>query len=203
MTFHKLSPEEVIEAVKKSLEFDRRKGIIRLWGRRYALAPLALLVAFQMALEKIMGSGAKAPLYLAGESLVPEGLEAMKEAVQTGELNDWVGEPEPELLVHHFCSLAFALGYGTVEIVLADISRSTMRFTLEDSLIARAYGPSDSPVCHVFAGFMAGVVREMTGTEVHCEEIACSSMGAEKCEFEIAPLESHPNLFPTRAAVQR
>jgi bacteriochlorophyll 4-vinyl reductase len=77
-----------------------------------------------------------------------------------------------------------------------DLAEGKVGFTIKNSLIAEAYGQSDRPVCHFYAGYGAGIVSALVGRDLHCEELVCSAMGAEKCEFQIAPLEHFARILP-------
>lgn len=45
--------------------------------------------------------------------------------------------------------------------------------------------PSDHPICHIFAGLVAGHVSAISGERLEAREIACAAAGAEACVFEI------------------
>lgn len=186
-----MTPEDVIRVIKEKLKVDPEEGILRLFGIRFCLATPNHLVVIQRTLETIMGSSAKAPIYLAGEEAAKTvGARAAKDLVARGKFS------EAEEAVEHLVTLWSAYGHGRIEIDLIDLAKGRLDFTLKNSFIAEAYGPSETPVCHFYAGFGAGLVRGLSEEDVHCEELACSAMGAERCEFRIAPLDHFSNLVP-------
>lgn len=190
MAGQELSPEEVRALILDRLEVDPEEGIVRLFGTRFCLATPNLLVVVQRELESIMGSSAKAPIYMAGEDAAKAGAQAVRRLVEEGRFTD------REEAVDYLATMWSAYGHGRIEIDFADISEGRVRFTIRNSLIAEAYGPSEKPVCHFYAGYGAGIVSALVGRELHCEEMACTAMGSERCEFEVAPLEHFAGMLP-------
>jgi predicted hydrocarbon binding protein len=79
------------------------------------------------------------------------------------------------------------IGVGRAAVTMFTPAEGRYGFKIEDSTFPAAYGPSSKPICHLWAGWAAGVVKRLFGTDVLCEEVACRSMGARFCEFEIRP----------------
>lgn len=51
------------------------------------------------------------------------------------------------------------------------------------SLEARAYGPSDSPVCYLSHGTIRAFAEQIAGKSTEVREEKCTSMGDDYCEF--------------------
>ncbi|MEW6077469.1 MAG: V4R domain-containing protein [Thermodesulfobacteriota bacterium] len=73
-------------------------------------------------------------------------------------------------------------GWGHLEF---DFSADPMRVSLFNSQEARWLGPSDKPVCHFYAGIVAGYAGTISGRPISVREVQCRAMGAEKCVFEL------------------
>jgi len=73
-------------------------------------------------------------------------------------------------------------GWGHLEF---DFSSNPMRVALFNSQEARWLGPSDKPVCHFYAGIVAGYAGTISGRRIKVREVACRAMGADKCVFEL------------------
>jgi predicted hydrocarbon binding protein len=192
-----LTYEEVKQLIIDRLEVDPEEGIVRLFGTRFCLATPSLLVVVQRELESIMGSSAKAPIYMSGEGAAKTGAAAVQRLIEEGKFSD------PEEAVKHLSTMWSAYGHGRIMIDFVDVSKGRVRFTIKNSLIAEAYGPSEKPVCHFYAGYGAGIVSALVGKDLHCEEVACIAMGADRCEFEIAPLEYFASMLPRVMSAKR
>ncbi len=66
-----------------------------------------------------------------------------------------------------------------------DYRSRPIRVTLLYSQEAAWLPPSDQPVCHIFAGLVAGHVSAVSGERLEAREVACVAAGAEACVFEI------------------
>ena len=84
-------------------------------------------------------------------------------------------------------------GWGSVEEF--DFSSTPLRAVLANSQEAAWMGPSDSPVCHYFAGGAAGHASAITGEFFEGREVECAAAGARRCVFEMTPaVESEAEL---------
>ncbi len=187
-----MTEHEVPEGIKESLEIDLEGGCLRVRGERFCLVTPTMLIALHKELETLMGKSAKAPIYMAGEKA------ARAKAGFYRQMLHEAGMTEPgETEKLEYLSRAMAgFGHGRFEIASMDPSNSTMNIRVKNSLIAEAYGTSETPVCHFYAGYHAGIAKTFTGMDVHCEEIRCSAMGGDVCEFHIAPLEAFAAILP-------
>ena len=57
---------------------------------------------------------------------------------------------------------------------------------LRDSAVVAALGPSDQPICHLYAGLFASALSFIERAERHCVEIQCRALGAATCRFIVA-----------------
>ena len=73
-------------------------------------------------------------------------------------------------------------GWGHLDF---DVESSPMRVYLSNSQEADWLGPADRPVCHLYAGIVAGYTSAISGEELSAREVECAAMGASKCVFEI------------------
>lgn len=80
-----------------------------------------------------------------------------------------------------------AAGWGSVEFDVSLIDRGIVIAAAKESAAAAALGGSDDPVCHLYAGLLAGAVSHLAREERHAVEIACQALGDERCLFVIAP----------------
>ena len=73
-------------------------------------------------------------------------------------------------------------GWGHLEF---DFSADPMRVSLFNSQEARWLGPSNQPVCHFYAGIVAGFAGTISGRPISVREVECRAMGADRCLFEL------------------
>lgn len=86
------------------------------------------------------------------------------------------------------------LGMGEVSMVYPKIGLLGKRkiiFRIRNSYIAKFVSErSEEPVCHLFRGYAAGIIEELTGLKMDAEETKCLAMGDEYCEFVVRRVES-------------
>jgi len=80
-------------------------------------------------------------------------------------------------------------GWGHLEF---DFSSFPLKVMLENSQEARWLGPSKEPVCHFYAGIVAGYAGAISGEELHVRETACRAAGAPRCVFELTRRQNPP-----------
>jgi hypothetical protein len=73
-------------------------------------------------------------------------------------------------------------GWGHLEF---DFASDPMTVALSDSQEAAWLGPADAPVCHFYAGIVAGYASTIAGEEITVREVACAATGAPRCLFEL------------------
>jgi predicted hydrocarbon binding protein len=73
-------------------------------------------------------------------------------------------------------------GWGHLDF---EVGSSPMRVTLSNSQEAGWLGPSERPVCHLYAGIVSGYTTAITGELLQAREVECKAMGAPKCVFEV------------------
>ncbi|MBN2025299.1 MAG: 4-vinyl reductase [Actinobacteria bacterium] len=73
-------------------------------------------------------------------------------------------------------------GWGHLEF---EVQSRPLRVTLSNSQEAAWLGPSHKPVCHLYAGIVAGYASAISGEELRAREVECRAMGAPACVFEI------------------
>jgi uncharacterized protein len=67
-----------------------------------------------------------------------------------------------------------------------DFSSMPLKVTLSNSQEARWLPGSKKPVCHFYAGIVAGYASTISGEDLEVREVACKSMGAPHCVFHVS-----------------
>lgn len=74
-------------------------------------------------------------------------------------------------------------GWGVVQSL--ELEQDPMRVTLGYSNEARWLAPSETPVCFLCAGVIAGYASRIFGRDLDAVEVRCAAMGAPACVFEL------------------
>ncbi len=180
-----LDEQSAHDLLARLISVDPKNGILRLLDTRFTVLRPVVLVNIQKQLEQTIGASTKGFLYLAGEKSAESGFDAPAALA---------GKSKAEgLTLDSFKWLTDALalmGYGRLDVRLFDREEDRFVVTLANSPLAEAYGSSTKPVCHLIAGFLAGIGKRLLAQELLCEEIACSAQGKPQCEFELRSMSS-------------
>lgn len=181
-----LSPEEARDFLMAAMQHDPRRGTVRISGERYVVMRPEILVNIQKQLEQTVGASTKGFLYLAGEKSAEERLHIIRTFVPNIDMTKNFDEDTKRIN-----DVVAITGWGRYDVLAYDRRSGVIRVALKNSPIAEAYGPSSRPVCHLIAGWLAGVGRRLIGRDLLCEEIVCKAQGRARCEFELNPMPGH------------
>ncbi|HAC65488.1 MAG TPA: 4-vinyl reductase [Cyanothece sp. UBA12306] len=78
-----------------------------------------------------------------------------------------------------------AQGWGNWEVDMSSQKNGFMFVNIFDSAVARTLGDVGKPVCHIYAGLLAGFFTNLVKKELNSIEIQCYSMGETYCKFLI------------------
>lgn len=74
------------------------------------------------------------------------------------------------------------LGWGKVEVVEEEGHAFAI---VQASPVAAAVKQAHHPICHLYAGFLAGVFGQAAQIDLACIEIGCQASGLDQCRFFI------------------
>jgi predicted hydrocarbon binding protein len=74
-------------------------------------------------------------------------------------------------------------GWGNWDVDLSEQQNGFMFVNIFDSAVARTLGDVGKPVCHIYAGLLAGFFSRFIKKQLNCIEIQCYSMGETYCKF--------------------
>ena len=77
-------------------------------------------------------------------------------------------------------------GWGSCTFEPGSAGRGVAVAELRNSAVVAALGPSDQPICHLYAGLFASALSFIQRAERHCVEIECGALGAPTCQFIVA-----------------
>jgi len=174
--------ELVTNFLASNLHVDVRKGRVELMGHPIMIFRFEFLAAIQKQLETTIGPSAKGVMYLAGERAAQGVLPAMADR-----LKDLPSGKDSLIAMKRMSDIWATIGVGRATITAFSPVDGHYSFKIEDGTFPATYGPSSKPVCHLWAGWAAGVVKRLFGRDVLCDEVQCRAMGARFCEFEVRP----------------
>ncbi len=74
-------------------------------------------------------------------------------------------------------------GWGNWDVDMSEQKNGFMFVNIFDSAVARTLGDVGKPVCHIYAGLLAGFFSRFINKPLNCIEIQCYSMGETYCKF--------------------
>lgn len=74
-------------------------------------------------------------------------------------------------------------GWGNWDVDLSEQKNGFMFVNIFDSVVARTLGDVGKPVCHIYAGLLAGFFSALVRKQLSCIEIQCYAMGETYCKF--------------------
>lgn len=78
-----------------------------------------------------------------------------------------------------------AAGWGAWRVDLGRVKQGYIMVDLFESAVAKSLDQVGKPVCHLYAGMLAGSLSVMVGNSLSCIEIQCYAMGEDNCRFLI------------------
>jgi len=171
--------------------FHTASGTIVDWNDcRNALASEDFIIGLIEGLEAEVGNASGVVMYQIGRQW------GLKDAAF---FRKWFMEEyqyEKEL---HQLNLAYVLeawwwpftsqGWGNWSVDMDEQKNGFMFINIYDSAVARTLGDVGKPVCHIYAGLMAGFFSSLVKKSLSCIEIQCYSMGENYCKFLLGKQE--------------
>ncbi len=76
------------------------------------------------------------------------------------------------------------VGWFHLDHIGIDMNTGLGKLVISQSFIADKYGSSTTTVCDFLCGFFIGVLKEILGVELTCQEVECEAKGNSQCVFE-------------------
>jgi len=165
--------------------FDMKKGEIKDYHhQRNLMAGEDFIVSLLKGLEHEVGDSAGWLLYTIGQNWGKQDAIAFEVWFQ-----------EHYGLTLKTANLAFAMetwwwpltaqGWGTWNLDLNSLKEGFIFGDLFDSAVAKTLGQVGKPVCHLYAGLLAGFFSAVFEKKLSSTEVQCYAMGNEFCRFLI------------------
>jgi len=163
--------------------FDNNNGTIVDWNKeRNILVSEDFIIGLIEGLEEEVGSAASVVMYNIGKEWGTRDAQFFQ--------NWFSKEYNYNLETLNFLYLLEAWwwpfttqGWGNWEVDLSEQKNGFMFVNIFDSAVARTLGDVGKPVCHIYAGLLAGFFSSLVKKDLNCIEIQCYAMGETYCKF--------------------
>lgn len=174
-------------AKRDFFEYDLRAGTIReRTGTRGVHVTEDFMVGLQNGLEEEVGDAAAIIMYRAGREWALQDMKLFEkrfEAEYGGRTR--MNEANVMLALETWWWPLTSEGWGTWKVDFSQSGKGLVFVDLFDSAVAKSLGNIGKPVCHMYAGLLAGVFTYFSRHELSGIEIQCYAMGEEYCKFLI------------------
>jgi len=169
---------------------DLQQGSLRRpTGQRLAALSIEFIESYHLTLLEKFGDTVQDVLYRTGfEWGLQEMLrlnEQLRPSLGGGNLDLW--QMDAKYIIDTWWAPLAEAGWGRCTFDFAASSRGLVFADLQSSIVAGAFAGSDQPVCHLYAGLLAGGLSFYERTERHAVEVQCAALGAATCTFVIGP----------------
>jgi predicted hydrocarbon binding protein len=174
--------------LKDFFNFNSETGSIVDWNQsRNVLAGEDFIIGLIQGLEEEVGSASSVVMYNIGKAWGNQDAQFFQ--------NWFKAEYKYEKALTQ-TNLAYVLeawwwpftaqGWGNWDVDMSEQKNGFMFINIFDSAVARTLGNVGKPVCHLYAGLMAGFFSQLVQKPLSCIEIQCYAMGETYCKFLLA-----------------
>lgn len=142
------------------------------------------IVGLQEGLEAEVGEASAVIMYQCGLEWGKIDMRRFEERVEM-EYGDKMRAMHVNFVLETWWWPLTAAGWGSWKVDLGNIKRGYITVDLYNSAVAQSLERVGKPVCHLYAGMLAGAMTHLVGNELSAIEIQCYAMGEDNCRFLI------------------
>ncbi len=142
------------------------------------------IVGLQEGLETEVGDASAVVMYQCGLQWGRLDMVRFEERVQT-EFGRSMRHMDVNFILETWWWPLTAAGWGSWRVDLSNIKQGYVMVDLYNSAVAKSLERVGKPVCHLYAGLLAGSMTHLVGNELSSIEIQCYAMGEDNCRFLI------------------
>lgn len=162
--------------IVSTLSHDGRYMFFLKPPRRAILTTPDLFQKFMLAAEDVLGfNGAKVIMYTTGYNITKE----MGEKIRASQ-NATIEEAFTSYIAN-----TKLRGFGNITVLSEDFHNGNAVIEMTGSIFVEPYKAKGEPVCHFYAGALAGMMATFRGKKATGKEVACEAAGSSVCRFEI------------------
>ncbi|TNE49177.1 MAG: 4-vinyl reductase [Deltaproteobacteria bacterium] len=140
------------------------------------------IVGLQEGLEAEVGEASALIMYQCGLEWGKLDMQRFEERIQKE-----FGRPMRSMNVHFMLETWWwplsAAGWGSWHVDMNRIRQGYIVVDLNESAVAKSLDILGKPVCHLYAGLLAGSMGSLVRNELSGIEIQCYAMGEDRCRF--------------------
>jgi len=166
----------------EEIRLEVEDGILRYKGSRmWILNPYAI-AELQKEMRRIIGPAHKTILFNGARKGAIRFVEEMLSSSTLARTVKRFGWGQRRI-AEEICKVATRLGFGEMSVVSYDEKEDRWIIRVINSPVPEAL-ESDTPICELTRGVIAGALEVITGKSYKVREIKCLAIGDEFCEFE-------------------
>jgi uncharacterized protein len=172
-------------SLRDFLDFNTEAGTLTDWNEsRNILAGEDFIIGLIQGLEDEVGNASAVVMYNIGKAWGAKDAQFFRNWFkQEYEYEQTIGQTNLSYLLEAWWWPFTAQGWGNWEVDFSEQKNGFMFVNIFDSAVARTLGNVGKPVCHLYAGLMAGFFSDLIQKPLGCIEIQCYAMGETYCKF--------------------
>lgn len=172
-------------SLEQFLSFDSQKGSITDWNdSRNMLVTEDFIVGLIKGLEEEVGPASTVVMYNIGKEWgINDAKFFLNWFDKEFQYDKKINEINLLYVLEAWWWPFTAQGWGNWDVDLSEQQNGFMFVNIFDSAVARTLGDVGKPVCHIYAGLLAGFFSTLVKKDLNCIEIQCYSMGETYCKF--------------------
>ena len=151
-------------------------------GGRALLASEDLIVGLQRGLEGELAEASTVVMYECGVAWGEEDMANFEQRFER-EYGRQAREANIQFVLECWWWPLTAAGWGSWRVDLTRLNQGCVMVDLFQSAVAHSLERVGKPVCHLYAGLMAGAFGHLFSLPLSCIEIQCYAMGEDRCRF--------------------
>ena len=203
MTFAPIKSDNITDKIKQNLwkskypqqhahynledffYFDTNNGSINDWNNsRNVLVTEEFIIGLIEGLEQEVGSASSVVMYNIGKAWGTKDAEFFEQWFnQEYKYKENIREINLMYVLEAWWWPFTSQGWGNWDVDMSEQKNGFMFVNIFDSAVARTLGDVGKPVCHIYAGLLAGFFSTFIKKPLNCIEIQCYSMGETYCKF--------------------
>lgn len=142
------------------------------------------IVGLQEGLEKEVGEASAVIMYQCGVEWGKLDMERF-EARTRNEYGRDMRDMNVHFILESWWWPLTAAGWGSWGVDLSRVDQGYIVVQMHNSAVAQSLERIGKPVCHLYAGLLAGSMTHIVGNDLSSIEIQCYAMGEDNCRFLI------------------
>ncbi len=154
------------------------------WGGTAMMATEDFIVGLQQGLETEVGEASSIIMYQCGLEWGKLDMKRFEDRIAE-EYQCPMREMNVQFVLESWWWPLQSAGWGNWEVDLSRVDQGYIMVRLYNSAVAQSLEQVGKPVCHMYAGMLAGAMTHIVSRELNGIEIQCYAMGEDHCRFLI------------------